>query len=288
MEKEGKIIELNKYKSRIELSPLLSGDTVEIKDYTNSFSQPATSLQQPIAPPPPAPEIKKETVITPSEPKKVIIPKEPVNNDFNFDNNFNANTKAPDSEFMPPPEMDDNIDSAMFGEQSKQPEAETEEMPKAMAEQSAMMMISMYSMMVPPLIHSMVKNDIGEFHKVLTANPQVSDTEIQKLEKFLQSNNAEIEKALQLTKEQVQLLKQALAAVIRHYKVEPKNPIVNLLIVVIGIAVSQFMAIRQIMAAQNEQLAIFITKLNVKVPDDVEVKKKTRIIIRKSNLKQAA
>jgi hypothetical protein len=86
----------------------------------------------------------------------------------------------------------------------------------------------------------------------------------------------------------VQLLKQALAAVIRHYKVEPKNPIVNLLIVVIGIAVSQFMAIRQIMAAQNEQLAIFITKLNVKVPDDVEVKKKTRIIIRKSNLKQAA
>jgi hypothetical protein len=286
MEKEGKIIELNKYKSKIELSPLLSGDTVEIKDYTNSFSQPAGNLQQTVAPPP-VQEVKKEPVINP-EPKKVIIPKEPVNHDFNFNNNYGSGTKAPDMEFMPPPEMDDNIDSAMFGEQPNKPEAETEEVPKAMAEQSAMMMISMYSMMVPPLIYSMVRNDVGEFHKVLTANPQVNDSEIQKLEKFLNSNNAEIEKALQLSKEQVQLLKQALAAVIRHYKVEPKNPIVNLLIVVIGIAVSQFMAIRQIMAAQNEQLVQFITKLQVKVPDDLEVKKKTRIIIRKSNLKQAA
>jgi hypothetical protein len=269
---------MNKYKSSVANSPLLSGDTVEVKAYTNSFSDAGNVQAQTTQ------VIPQPTIEAPKQP--VQETKQSINsNPFTQTNN--------DMGFATPPPLleDDGIDPMMFGEpQPENKEAEGAEMSTRGAEASAQMLISMYSMMVPPIIAGMVKNDIGKFKDVLSYNKQIPEQEVLKLEKFLLTQNKEIEKALQLTHEQVMLLKQALAAVLRRYKIEPQNPIVNLLIVVIGIAVSQYMAIKQILAKQDEQLTMFIRNFAVKVPEGMAnaFKGKTKIFVKKQNLQEAA
>jgi len=283
--KQVKIIDINKYKSSVANSPLLSGDTVEIKAYTTSFIDQGNmqAQTQTIQPPPPVTETQNIQAPPVQGTKQVID-----NSGFNP---FSGQSQENIGFNPPPPIEDDGIDGMLFGE-TKEPLArdEGDEMPVRAAEQSAQMMISMYTMMVPPIIAGMVKNDVAKFKTVLDFNKQVPEQEVLRLEKFLLTKNQEIEKALQLTKEQVVLLKQALAAVIRHYKIEPKNPVVNLLMVIIGIGVSQYLAIKQILAAQNEQLTVFIKNFGIKVPEGMEnaFKGKTKIFVKKQNLQEAA
>jgi hypothetical protein len=286
--KEGKVIDMKKYANSVHNSPLLSADSVEVKAYTSSLNtvgnkstvqQPAGVQQKTETPPPPAPP-------------KTEAPK--VNPNYGF-NPPNSEFKSPsENEFIPPP-VDDGIDDMNFGEQ---PQMETgsgddaEKVSPKMAEQNAAMMISLYSSIVPPMLANFLKNDVSKFKMVLSYNKHINQNEIDKLEKFLHANNSEIEKALQLSKDQVIVLKQALAAVIQHYKMGPSNPLINLLVVVIGIAVSQFMAVRAILAAQNEQLLAFIQEFKVSVPDGVDnpIIRKTKLFAKKKKqeFKEAA
>jgi hypothetical protein len=277
-QKEAKVIDIKKYSASVHNSPLLSGEQVEVKAYTSSLN--TVGNKQTVAPTPqpqvntsaPQPEVKKQA---PEQPK--------VNPNYSF-NPTNSEFKSPESnEFMPPP-MDDNIDDMNFGETPQMStEDEGEKVSPKMAEQNAAMMIGLYSSIVPPMLANFLKNDVSKFKMVLSYNKQIPQHEIDKLEKFLHANNAEIEKALQLNKDQVIVLKQALAAVLQHYKLGPSNPLVNLLVVVIGIAVSQFMTVRAIIAAQNEQLMAFINNFGVTVPEGVDnpIIRKTKIFAKK-------
>ena len=187
----------------------------------------------------------------------------------------------------------DNIDTQQFGEKPEIDEKK-EEVSSSQAVQSAAMIIGLYSSMVPPFLYNMVKNDVSKFRKVLDTNTHIPYSEIEKLEKFLNSNNQEIEKALQLSKEQVVLLKHALAEVLKRYNIQPTNPWVNLLIVVLGIAVTQFMTVREIIRNQNEQITRFIMNFKVTVPEGVEnpLVRKTKLIFKKkkteTQVKEAA
>jgi hypothetical protein len=282
MDKEAKVIEMKKYTSSVYHSPLLSADQVEVKDYTsslNTIGNKQNTGANAVTNQPTPPPVQKPVQPTPPPPNPEI------NKDYSFNPPLNEDSGGMFNTPPPPPqgETDDGLDGMSFGEQPETPKESEEEMPQRMAEQSAGMMINMYSALVPPIIAGMVKNDVGKFSMVLSHNKQIPPSEVTKLENFLHSNNREIEKALQLTKEQVMLLKHALAEVLKRYKLEPSNPLVTLLMVVIGIAVSQFMAIRQILAAQNAQLMTFIENFKVTVPEGVEnpLVRKTKLFVKK-------
>jgi len=276
--KEGKVIEMNKYTNSVHNSPLLSADSVEVKAYTSSLN---TVGNKSTVQPESGSQVKTET--PPAPPPQKEAPKVNPNYGFNPVNNEFKNHQ--NNEFIPPP-VDDGIDDMNFGEQPQinpGASADTEKVSPKMAEQNAAMMIGLYSSIVPPMLANFLKNDVSKFKMVLSYNKQIPQHEIDKLEKFLHANNSEIEKALQLSKDQVIVLKQALAAVIQHYKMGPSNPLVNLLVVVIGIAVSQFMTVRAILAAQNEQLMEFIKNFQVTVPDGVDnpIIRKTKLFAKK-------
>ena len=281
MENETKVIDINKYKSSVSNSPLLSGDAVEVKAYTASYNTTAkgvinTTIENK------QPEVKKEPVF-----EQPPINQSQQKSDFYFKPPQNNQPPQPNFE---QPDDNDFIDPMTTGEQPQKEEPE-EEIPVRAAEANAAMMISMYSMMVPPIIADLVKTDVSKFSKVMSFNKHIPDADVQQLEKFLHVQNKEIEKALQLTKDQVMMLKQALAEVLRHYKVEPANPIVKLLIVIIGIAVTQFMSVRAIIAAQNEQLTLFIQHFGVKIPEGVEnpLRNKKKLFVKKpAEMEQAA
>jgi len=276
--KEGKVIEMKKYTNSVHNSPLLSADSVEVKAYTSSLN---TVGNKSTVQPESGSQVKTET--PPAPPPQKEAPK--VNPNYGF-NPVNNDFKSPENnEFIPPP-ADDGIDDMNFGEQPQMETGaseDTEKVSPRMAEQNAAMMIGLYSSLVPPMLANFLKNDVSKFKMVLSYNKQIPQHEIDKLEKFLHANNSEIEKALQLSKDQVMVLKQALAAVIHHYQLGPSNPLVNLLVVVIGIGVSHFMSVRAILAAQNEQLMEFIKNFKVTVPDGVDnpIIRKTKLFAKK-------
>ena len=279
--KETKVIDLNKYKSSVQNSPLLSGDTVEVKDYTASFNKSASGVleQKPLEPS----RINEA-------PKQTQTQSQSQSSQQSAYNQNNASSQ-PFSEPSYLTQYDDGIDPMGLNENPEPEKEKDEEVPTRASEASAMMMISMYSMMVPPIIANMVKTDVNRFDQVLSHNNHIPRPEIDKFEKFLVTNNKEIEKALQLTKEQVVLLKQALAAVIQQYNIAPSNPIVNLLVVVLGIAVTQFMTVRSILEAQNRQVAEFIQNFGVRIPEGMEnvLNRKTKIFVKKKqDLQEAA
>jgi hypothetical protein len=284
MEK-GKVIDINRYKNDVSNSPLLSGDIVEVKDYsignkTNQLGTPVqatgTTTQQP-------PRIEVN--------KNFSFPYNGANNSNNIENQQASQNLGSEigPEMPPPPQGDqfnDNIDPMQFGEQTGNDNPlsdEQTEVSKNAALQSSAMLINLYSSIVPPIIANTLKTNVMDFGTVLKSNSQIPASKTAEIQKFLLLKNEEIETALKLTREQTMLLKHALADVLKRYNLQPENPVVNLLIVIIGIGVSQFMAIRQIMAQQQEYLLNFIEQFSVTIPEGVSnpLLKKVRIQVKK-------
>lgn len=260
MEKDKKIIRLDSYKSNIHNSPLLQGAEVEVKDYSkglNTFVKQGETQSKP-----PIVEPGKPEVIAPpqvNEPPQPEPQKEPWK-DYNY---------SPPSE--PPPNYDnDNTQSMEFGEEPERPAVDDSDlMSPTQAKAQATMMINMYSAFVPPALAKMLKKDVGRVKSVLSFN-RVPPGEIQKIENFLNKQNNEIAKALNFTKDQVSMLKEAIAAVLERYKLAPDNPVINLIIVVFGIAVTQYMAVTAIISAQQAQIVELIEARNLSAPDGYE------------------
>jgi hypothetical protein len=283
---EGKVIDINKYKNNVMNSPLLSGDVVEVKDYSISNK----TVNNPGA------AVKANPVTQVQNQQRVEV-----NKNFSFQypagdgvktdgylshENVHQSFGAPE---MPPPpigEINDNIDQMQFSETAQDPnelQQKQEDLSQSASLESAAMLINLYSGIVPPLIANTLKTNVMDFGNILKGNTQIPNTKVTEIQRFLLLKNEEIEKALKLSREQTMLLKHALADVLKRYNLQPENPVVNLLIVIVGIGVSQFMAIRQIMAAQQEYLINFIEQFSVTIPEGTgnPLLKKVRLQVKK-------
>jgi len=266
MDKE--IIKLNAHKSNIHNSPLLQGAHVEVKDYSkglNTLKKTTETVQQPQAPEQQA-AAKNQSIQAPPEQKVT----ERSRSEKKQWDGYDYQPPQPQPQGQGQDYSNDNTQEMNFGEEpEKQDTDDSDLMSPTQAKAQAAMMINMYSAFVPPALSKMLKKDVGRVKSVLSFN-KVPPGEIQKIENFLNTQNSEIAKALQLTKEQVAMLKEALSAVLERYKLAPDNPVINLLIVVFGIAVTQFMAVTAIIRSQHEQIIELIEARNLTAPDGYE------------------
>jgi len=259
MEKETdkKIIKLNPFRSNIHNSPLLQGKEVEVKQYTDDLNafrktnetgpveQPVAE-NQPTVEQPPIPEPEKET----------------------WGDQYSYN--APQDPPPPSQYSEDNVEEATFDDKPEEPEPDKSDlMSPTQAKGQAAMMIRMYSAFVPPNMAKMLAKDVGRVKAVMSHN-NVPITEIRKIEQFLNTKNVQIEKALQLDPEQVILLKDALSAVLERYKLSSDNPLVNLGVVMLSIAVTQYFAVTAIIKAQHEQIMELIDARGLTAPAGYE------------------
>jgi len=256
-----KIIKLDSYRPNIRNSPLLQGSDVEIKEYSKGLNT-----------------LKKENQTT-SDQKPDHEKTDYEKTDYEKPKTDTQETKKkwPDSYSVnppsspPPPQYDDdNIEGMSFSDSPPEPEPDTSDlMSPTEAKAQATMMINMYSAFVPPMLTKALKKDVDKVSSVMKFN-NVPIADIRKIEHFLNTKNSEIAKALQLTKEQVAMLKQALAAVLERYKLSSDNPVVNLIIIVFGIAITQYMAVNTIIQSQYKQIKELIEARNLSAPDGYE------------------
>lgn len=274
MKTDKKIINLSSY-ANILNSPLLQKSKVEIKDYSKSLNT-LTKIDETTS----APEPEKQTLQTEPQVEQKTQQPEPEKKQWE-DYTYNAPTE--------PPLPDDNIREMSVGEEPEKPTPDDSDlMSPTEAKTQAEMIINMYSAFVPPALGKMLKKDVGRVKAVMTHNG-VPLAEIQKLERFLNMKNSEIAKALHFTKEQVSMLKQAISAVLERYKISPDNPVINLIIIVFGIAVTQFMTVTAIINAQFEQLKEIIEARNLTTPEGYEDFATPQGLFRKKNkIKKAA
>lgn len=292
VDKETKTIDLKKYKSSVENSPLLSCDEVEVKAYTTSLGQKVES--EPVEPQNTQNFEPKQPGFENNEAKK----ENPFFKKHNQAQTQNFESEQSEQEFTPPPNeqdqyLDDGIDPMDFSEHPEMDdEMDQKEAHEAaqVASGSADMLIGLYSSSVPPILADMAKSNIGKIKEVLSHNKQIPGNRVKEIEKFLHTNNKEIEKALQLTPEQVQMLKSALSKVLEQYNLQPTNPIVNLIMVVATIAVMQYMTVSRLIKQREEELLRLIETFQVTVPEGMEnaFKKKKLIKKKKEDLKEAA
>ncbi len=259
-----KIINLAKYRSNIQNSPLLQGEEVEVKEYSKGLNTLKKTDETTNNIEPEKKEAIQNQPITETQPPPEQQKSSPTN--WPSDHIYNAPTE------LPPQDYDnDNVEEMGFGEEPDKEgmDDDTDAMSPSEAKGQAAMMINMYSVFVPPALAGMLKKDVGKVKTVMAHN-SVPSSEIQKLERFLNTKNSEIEKALQLTKEQVSMLKQALSAVLERYKLSSDNPVVNLVVIIFGIAVTQFMTVSAIIKSQFEQLKEIIEAKNLSAPEGYE------------------
>lgn len=247
MQKE---IGIKKFTSSIQNSPLLDGDSVEEKEYTNTFSS-----------------VKKDDAPSEVESSPVNNVQEPSNVESSYSPPVEESFEPPTSEYSNEPQgmgFDDNAPEEQEISEADQQQA------AQMASGSADMLIGLYSSFLPPILGDMAKANIPKIKQVLDSNKQLDAGQIASITEFLQASNQEIEESLKLTGEQVVMLKTALAKVLEQYNLQPTNPIVNLIMVVASIGIMQFMTVKRLIAVREEQLVAFISAYKITEPEGME------------------
>jgi hypothetical protein len=273
---EAKVVDINRYKSTVKNSPLLAGDSVSVKAYSVSLNQnTGDHVQQP--PLSKESEVKKEAPTFQKQTSNQPPPPPPPQNepvDAGFNNQYqNDNIDPMDFSGAPEPEMDEKDRKAA----------------EAVAGGGADMLIGLYSSFVPPILADMAKANVSKIKDIFNNNSQVPSDKVKHIERFLATNNKQIEEALKLTPEQVAMLKAALSKVLEQYNFQPQNPVVNLIMVVATIAVMQYMTVSRLIKQREEELLSLIKQFEVRVPDGMESPfKKKKLFIKKEDLEKAA
>ncbi len=281
-EKEAKIIPIKQ--SSILNSPLLDGDEVEIKEYTQGLADMAAQRQT----------NQTEQQITKEVQTQESLQQEQLQN--KQENEWQGKSFSY-SQPAPPPPDDDDVEEMKFSPDGLQ---ETEHIDTSLSEleirnkseQDAEMLISLFNQFVPSVLGEAIKTDTAKIRYVMKYN-EVPEPDIKEIETFLNKSNAEIVKELKLNTVQVAMLKPALARVLERHNLTPENPLINLAIVVASIAIQKIMAIKQILSEQTVHLQMIIKGYQLRLPkgyEDIgEPKKIFRIRRkRKDNLKEAA
>jgi hypothetical protein len=246
-------VDIKKYTSSIDVSPLLEGDFVEEKAYTKNVGVAPEAPKIEAAQKPITPNVENSIGENSMPPPPPPTPEE----NTSFENDYQ-------SDGIDPMSFDEPVDEGDFG--SPVNEAANSQM----SDTSSDILIGMYSSIVPPILANMAKTNIVKVNAVLQENKELPKSEAQKIIRFLNTNNKVIEDALQLSPDQVNLLKSALSQVLTQYNLQPTNPIVNLIIVVAGIAIGQFMAVKAAIRDRDEFLIDMISRYNINVPEGYE------------------
>ena len=252
---KAEIIEvLEKQQSPIDLSPMLDDDEIEVKAYTtnNNFNNQS--------------DIEPETQNIKVDPKS-----RPFDNDNGQQQNkgqyFDENNRyiAADENLE-----DDNLEEhhvehggTEFDENGGEPLSADKANLKAIA------LLQGYNAMIPPLISKGIKQNPADARYLMSYN-KVPNKEIQEVEKTLKNTNKQIETTLKLSKDEINLLKEPLSAVIQKYNVTSDNPLVNLGTMMLGIGIGKFIAIKEVMKEQKDHLEMIIDGFKLKMPNGFE------------------
>lgn len=122
---------------------------------------------------------------------------------------------------------------------------------------------------LPPLVQTKI-TDI-EF---LLKHNDVEDNHIQEIKKFFAKSNKDIAEILLLTKEEVDLLREKVAAVLLKYRKVEGDPWIDLIIAFLAIGFTKAQLIFQARKSSEQYLQTIIREMKLNVPDKLKKKKR--------------